>query len=235
VAEPLEEEPARLHERRALQELAGQDHGGMIPARNAGSERALDPSRRGVLQSGRRFPVSRKAVAAALALLLPLLALAEGRGPSTPEERKRAVEVTRRLERDPLGESAHADRKWIFQWIVEIPDILVTSCNGPLDPLPGDQSGRHGTELFAQSVFGMAAFLVENPKKKDDWVAVQTAGLESVLAAYRSVLKADSEARWPELDELAEAKRKGTLRELVKEKVICRPPGEPSPPSEITI
>jgi len=177
----------------------------------------------------------RIAAAAALALLLPALTLAEGRGPSTEAERKRAVEVTRRLEREPLGKAADADRRWLFQWIVEIPDIMVSSCSGPLSVLPGDESGRHGTELFVQSVFGMAAFLVENPKKKDDWIAVQTAGIESVLAAYRSLLKKEPEARWPELDALAEAKKKGKLRALVEKEVDCEPPGEPAPPSEITI
>ncbi|HSN90792.1 MAG TPA: hypothetical protein VLS93_06160 [Anaeromyxobacteraceae bacterium] len=175
----------------------------------------------------------RLAVAAALALLLP--ALAQGRGPSTAAERKRAVEITRRLERDPLGKGADADRRWLLQWIEEIPDIMVTICSGPLADLPGDESGRHGTELFVQSLFGMATFLVENPGKKDDWVAVQTAGIESVLAAYRSLLRAEPEARWPELDALADAKRKGKLRETVKEKVDCQPPGERGPPREITI
>jgi hypothetical protein len=177
----------------------------------------------------------RTILAAALALLLPALALAEGRGPSTAAERRRAGETTRRLERDPLGKGADADRKWLFQWIVEIPDILVTTCAGPLSALPGDESGRHGTELFVQSVFGMAAFVVENPGKKDDWVAVQTAGIESVLAAYRSLLKSDRKSRWPELDALAEAKKLGKLREVVREEVDCEPSGEPSPPTEITI
>jgi hypothetical protein len=181
------------------------------------------------------LPLATLRIAAALAVLFPVLSLAQGRGPSTPAERRRAVETTRRLERDPLGEAADADRRWLLRWIVEIPDILVTSCDGPLDVLPGDESGRHGRELFVQSVFGMAAFLVENPKRKDDWVAVQTAGVESVLAAYRSLRKADPEARWAELDELAEAKQEGKLREVVKERVSCPPPGERPPPSEITI
>jgi len=177
----------------------------------------------------------RRTLAAFLALTLLATAAARARGPSTPEERKRAVEATRKLEKEPLARNSMELRKWLFQWIVEIPDIMVSSCSGPLSVLPGDESGRHGTELFVQSVFGMAAFLVENPKKKDDWIAVQTAGIESVLAAYRSLLKKEPEARWPELDALAEAKKKGKLRALVEKEVDCEPPGEPAPPSEITI
>ncbi len=177
--------------------------------------------------------------AAALALLLPALAGAQDeqpkRGPSTAAERKRAVETTRRLERDPLGKGAAADRKWLLQWIVEIPDIMVTSCAGPLDPLRSDRADRHGSELYVQSVFGMAAFLIEHPKKKDDEVAVQTAGIESVLAAYRSVLKKEPKARWPELDELLAAQKKGKLAQVVKDEVDCKPQTEPTPPLDETI
>ncbi len=64
------------------------------------------------------------------------------------------------------------------------------SCSGPLDALAQDEDGsRYGKQLYAQSVFGMAAFLIEHPKKGGDWVAVQTAGVESVLRAYRSLLR----------------------------------------------
>jgi hypothetical protein len=177
--------------------------------------------------------------AAALAALLPALAGAQGdeakRGPSTPAERKRAIELTRRLERDPLAKTAEADRKWLLQWVVEIPDIMVTSCAGPLDALRNDRGGRHGSELYIQSVFGMAAFLAEHPKKKDDVVAVQTAGIESVLAAYRSILKKEPKARWPELDELLAAQKKGTLPQVVKDEVDCKPQTEPTPPLDETI
>jgi hypothetical protein len=173
---------------------------------------------------------------AALALLLPALAGAQSapeRGPSTPEERKRALEVTRRLERDPLGQGAVEDREWLLQWIVEIPDIQVTSCSGPLDPLLKSGGERHGRELYMQSIFGMTAFLIQNPKKKEDVVAVQTAGIESVLAAYRSMLAKDTTTRWKELDALWDAKKKGKLAGVVKDEVDCNP--EPRPPLDETI
>ncbi len=163
------------------------------------------------------------------ALTLALLALAVphatlARGPSTPEERKRAVQTTRRLEREPLSRSSMEARRWLFQWIVDIPDIQVTSCKGPLDPLQEDEEG-YGQILYVQSVFGMAAFLIEHPAKKDDWVAVQTAGIESVLRAYESIRKADSEARSKELDRLVSAQKAGKLGALVKkEMAVCGKP-----------
>ena len=165
--------------------------------------------------------------APALALLVlatPRLALA--RGPSTPEERKRALETIRKLEKEPLSRRSMDDRKWLFQWIVEIPDIQVTSCKGPLDPLQEDEEG-YGKLLYLQSVFGMTAFLIEHANRKDDWAAVQTAGIESVLRAYESIRKADSEARWKELDRLAAAQRAGKLLGLVKKEMAdCGKPEE---------
>lgn len=170
-----------------------------------------------------------RAVAATLVLSLAVLspATALARGPSTPEERKRAVETTRKLEKEPLSRSSTEARKWLFQWIVEIPDIHVTSCQGPLDPLvkeddEEDADDAYGQLLWVQSVFGMAAFLVENPKKAGDWAAVQTAGIASTLRAYESILRADSEARWDELDRLLAAEKAGKLRALVeKEMASC--------------
>lgn len=156
--------------------------------------------------------------AAALAALLVLApALAAARGPSTPAERRRAIEATRRLERDPLGKGAAAERRWLLQWIVEIPDVQVRGCTGPLDALAQDDGGKFGKQLYAQSVFGMAAFLIEHPKRTDDWLAVQTAGVESVLRAYRSLLRKAPRAHWDELDVLLSAQRQGKLARLLEE------------------
>lgn len=161
-----------------------------------------------------------------LLALVPLVAQA-ARGPSTPEERKRAVEITRRLEREPLARSSIDDRKWLFQWIVDIPDIHVLSCRGPLDVLQRDEEDPYGQILWVQSVFGMAAYLVEHPKKKDDWAAVQIAGIESVLRAYESLRRADSGARWKELDRLVAAQKAGKLRAVVKKEMAeCGTPEE---------
>jgi len=156
------------------------------------------------------------ALASLVALAVPAQAAAE-RGPSTSAERTRAVQTTRRLERDPLGPGARQDRRWLIQWIVEIPDIEVRGCSGPLDALKLDDGNRYGKVLYIQSMFGMAAFLIEHPRDKNDWVAVQLAGMESVLRAYRSLLGSEPGARWKELDLLIEARRQGKLREVVEE------------------
>jgi hypothetical protein len=158
--------------------------------------------------------VTRPLAVLVLALLaLPALA---ARGASTKAERQRAVEVTRRLEKNPLAKGGDADRVWLFQWIVEIPDINIRTCESPLDQLKEDEGERHGRELFLQHVFGITTFLIENPKRKDDWVAQQVAGLESVLRAYRSLRKTDPAVRWRSLDRYDELRREGKLADAVK-------------------
>jgi hypothetical protein len=169
-------------------------------------------------------------------LLLPVLAAAQGRGgdedqapqrsnPSTPSERKRAVAVTRRLEKDPLGKGTKADRRWLLEWIVAVPDIQVKSCSGPLDALLERDKPR-GRELYAQSVFGMAAYQIEHPGKKPEDPAVQLAGVQSTLKMYQALRALDSTAQWSELDELLAAQKAGKLAGVVKEATDC---GESGP------
>ncbi len=163
---------------------------------------------------------------AALLLLCPA-AIALARGPSTAAERKRAVEITRRLEKEPLSHSSVEARQWLLEFIVEAPDFNVRGCSGPLDVLAKNEEGPYARLLYVQSIFGMAAFMFEHPKQAEDWAAVQTAGIESTLKAYQSLLRADSGARWRELDKLVAAKDAGKLRKLVeKEMAACAKGGD---------
>lgn len=172
---------------------------------------------------------------AAALLVLAAPALAAARGPSTADERARAVALTRKLEKQPLARSAMKDRGWLLQLIVEAPDFEVKGCSGPLDALSRDEDGPYARILYVQSIFGMAAFMFEHPKKAEDWAAVQTAGIESTLRAYASILKADPDARWKELDRLAAVHGKGKLRSLVEQEMAAcgRDDGGPSPEDAI--
>jgi hypothetical protein len=165
------------------------------------------------------LPVHR--ILAAL-LVLSSPAIATARGPSTAQERKRAVEITRKLEKEPLSRSGIEDREWLLKFIVEAPDFNVRSCSGPLDTLAKQEEGPYARLLYVQSIFGMTAFMFEHPKQAGEWSAVQTAGIESTLRAYESLLRADSGARWKELDRLQKARKSGKLRKLVeKEMAEC--------------
>jgi hypothetical protein len=138
--------------------------------------------------------------------------------------------VTRRLEQDPRAAKANEDRRWLLQWIEEIPDIQVNSCSGPLDPLVREGL-PNGQVLYLQSIFGMTVFLIENPKRKDDWVAVQTAGIESVLRAYESLLREDRDARLRVLDALLTARKEQRLGEIVELRMRGCAPGDELGPS----
>jgi hypothetical protein len=63
-----------------------------------------------------------------LGFLTPRLGRSQTRGPSTPEERARAVKVAHELEEEPLAKDAKERREWMIQWIVNIPDITVDVC-----------------------------------------------------------------------------------------------------------
>ena len=78
---------------------------------------------------------------------------------------------------------------------------------------------------------GMAAFLIQHPDKEKDWVAVQAAGVESVLRAYQSLLRKDKSARVAALDDLVEERKTGDLRAVVKDEMKqCDPESMGAPP-----
>jgi hypothetical protein len=148
--------------------------------------------------------------------LTPRTAAAQTRGPSTPEERARAVKVAHELEEDPLAKDAKDRREWMIQWIVEIPDITVDVCFEYFGALPDPPKG-HSAEITKQMVLSSAAFMVEHPDKAKDEQAVALAGLLGALKAYQAILKQDSASRWAHLDKLIQMREQGKLDEYVSE------------------
>jgi hypothetical protein len=143
-------------------------------------------------------------------------AAAQTRGPSTPEERARAVKVAHELEEDPLAKDAKEHREWMIQWIVDIPDITVDVCFEYFGALPDPPKG-HSAEITKQMVLSSAAFMVERPDKAKDEQAVALAGLLGALKAYQAILKQDPGARWAHLDKLIQMREQGKLDDYVAE------------------
>lgn len=136
------------------------------------------------------------------------------RGPSTPEERKRFLEVTHRMEEAPLDTSLREEREWAVHWLIDIPDIQVTAC--PV--LDGVRpTYRYYPELNGQYSFSMAAFMIGHPDKAKDRVAVNVAGVEGALRAYRAILKSKPTATSRGMEELADKQKQGTLLKFVTE------------------
>ena len=136
------------------------------------------------------------------------------RGPSTAEERARAVKIAHELEGDPLARDAKENREWVIQWIIDIPDITVTVCNDYFGQLPKVIRG-HIREIVNQMVISSAAFMIEHPDKVKDEQAVATAGLLGALKVYQSILKQDPDARWPYVDKVVQMRDQGKLDDFI--------------------
>jgi len=150
---------------------------------------------------------------ALLAASLP--AYSADRGPSTPEERKQALEYIHNWQADPLGPHAKEQFGWVLKWFVEMPDQTVHVCT-ILDKLPnGDK--KNGSTIFGGAFMGQAAFVLENPDNKD-LQAEFRAGVEGALKVYEGLLKSNPKDRQPYLDELIQRREAGTLEQFVKDR-----------------
>jgi hypothetical protein len=151
-----------------------------------------------------------------LALFCCVSASAQKRGPSTPEERKRAVEMATFLETNPLAKEAKDIRAALFVFLAEVPDISISLCTnvfGESKKFKGD----YESELLGQSAYSQAKFIIEQPDKAQDQAAVQLAGVEGVLRTWQAIKAAKPKAKFPLMDELVAKQQAGTLAEHVQE------------------
>ena len=153
--------------------------------------------------------LNRGLVEAGLLLLCAVLQ-AQARGPSTQEERAKVVAVTRSLERDPFGENAPANRQWLRDWIVDVPDIRVYVCDALLSHNLGDKY-PYSREVSLQPIFSAAAFAIEHQDKARDEIAQYNAGIEGALRVYEALLKSQPDAQSPLMDELLVKRNHGEL------------------------
>jgi len=147
--------------------------------------------------------LSREAVRVLALFLLCLLQIqcTLGRGLSTPEERANAINIARSLERDPLAKDAAANRQWLLNWIIEVPDIRFKSCVGLLRPGVGDRY-RYSTEVNQQIIFSAAAFKLEHPDHLRNDNGAYIAGVEGALRVYETLMKSVPDAQLAFLDDL---------------------------------
>lgn len=142
--------------------------------------------------------------------------LAQNRGPSTPEERKRAIEIATLLENDPLNKNAKALSSELLFWLIQVPDITVTLCTNVL----GDYSkikGDYSPTIVTQLTFSEAKFIIEHPEQANDEFRVQLAGVEGVLKTYENIKKAKPKVKMEPLEQLLLKQQAGQLADFVKE------------------
>jgi len=154
-----------------------------------------------------------RAIAACL-LMISIHAVAASRGPSTPAERKQALEYIRHFEADPLNPGLKPEIQWVVKWTMEVPDIRLDLCTS-FYKLPKAQA-KDGQILFDAMVFAQTAFVLENPDRQDNGPAQVEAGVEGVLRTYEVLLKANANDREPYLDKLIKKRDEGSLKEFVK-------------------
>ncbi len=172
----------------------------------------------------------RKAIFVWLILLcFSLLTVAQNepkRGPSTAEERQRFVAITHKLEQTPLDKNLYAEKKWALEWIDAIPDINITPCPTVLGEDFFVARYKYAANVQVQVIFGNVVFLIEHPDKANDHVAQYTAGAESALKAYKSILRADPMVS-RELEDLLQKQSQGKLADFVRESSKeCRNSGQ---------
>ena len=144
------------------------------------------------------------------------MAATQGRGPSTPEERSKAVQFAHNLESNPLGPQAKDERERLTRWLIEIPDITVDVCPRLLgSKLP--ERKNYGHEILAQLMYSEMAFMIENPDKAKDAVAVHSAGVNGSLRVYEVILKDHPKAKSQALDEIVARRDKQELKDFVQE------------------
>ncbi len=158
-------------------------------------------------------------------LLIPIALLAavhplqaQGRGPSTPEERTRVVQLALASEKDPLTALA-TEGRWFDKWLEDVPDILF----GPEAPArwcEGAAKGDLRKVLRFQYQLGGVAYQIEHqifePKTQEHRLAIHQAALESVLKAYEALLPKRPENRSEKMDEALALRAKGELPAFVK-------------------
>lgn len=154
------------------------------------------------------------------ALLVALCASAyaarQDRKPSTPEQRRQAVEIATLLENDPLNKDAKELSQALLYFIIQAPDISVHLCTDVL----GDYKkikGDYAPNITSQLTFSSAKFVIEHPEDAADVNKEYLAGVEGVLRAYQNIKKAKPKVEMKPLEELLAKQQAGTLADFVKE------------------
>ena len=133
---------------------------------------------------------------------------------STPEDRQRLVAIAHKLEAAPLDPALAPERQWAVIFAISAPDVHVRMCPMLLGDLRRPKY-KYRSQISEQLLISSAAFLIEHPEQADNYRAQSIAGMEGVLKAYSSIIKADPQATAKSLDDLLEKQREGKLADAV--------------------
>jgi len=134
---------------------------------------------------------------------------------STPQERAQWVEVTHKLENNPLGESANRDGETALNLLSNVHDIHVPLCPALLGQF-NDAKYKYRHEITRQYMLASGAFIIENPDKASDTNAMNLAAVGSALKVYSGILQQKPDAKWKTLDDLLKKQSQGKLGDALQ-------------------
>src|ERR1700733_4769139 len=105
------------------------------------------------------------AVIVLLSLSLGVGAQEQKRGPSTPEERARAVRIAQELEARPTDLSLRDDYEWLLVWATEVPDLKVSICTANMT---WKDKYKHSGDLAAVGLAATVGFVIQHPDEGKD-------------------------------------------------------------------
>jgi len=164
----------------------------------------------------------RKIVRNVIAVLVVALVAAAGawaqggRGPSTQEEREKALRLIDQVEADPMSFESREAREWLVNWLGEVPDVVVSYCSTPLGA--GNDLDEVPAELKMQLQLGQAAYLIRHPEARPGSLEVFMAGVESTLRSYDRLRKAGTVWKVSALEELKDDQADGKLAGTVEKR-----------------
>lgn len=158
------------------------------------------------------MPKTLTAVIMIFALSIGVGAQQQKRGPSTPEERARAVQIAQALEARPTDPSLHDDYIWLFHWAVEVPDLIISICSANM---PWKEKYKHSGDLAGVMMAATVAFVIQHPDEGRDAATAGIAAMESTLRGYQKIVEQDPKAHSKEMDEVVEIQRQGKLAEYI--------------------
>ena len=134
------------------------------------------------------------------------------RGPSTLEERNKAIAVARILEQDPLGPGSAALREWLDTWWRDIPDWMIKTC--PILPVEPDHP--YAALLQTQVTLSSGAYLLDKRYEVRSQEELFAEGIRGALRAYQAIIRANPDAHSAALDGLQAKSVKMFPQEVAK-------------------
>ena len=145
---------------------------------------------------------------------LPALAAQQ----TSPETRAEMIRLIDTLEKHPNDPNAREMRGKVLSWLADAPDVTVTMCDKFLgiEKFNPDEAGG---ELVLQQPFAEAKFMLENPDKASDEMAVHLAGVEGALRTYAVMKAEDPKLVIPAMESLVKLQAQQKLPEYIAQAI----------------